>query len=314
MGKVIEVKNLTKRFGSGKKSFLAVKGISFEVREGEIVGILGPNGAGKTTTITMLLGLTKPTEGEVKIFGKSLERDREWILSKVNFASAEMKMHARLSVFNNLLVFAYLYNVENPKRKVMAVLEDLEIGGLAGKKFINLSAGQRMRVILARTLINRPRLILLDEPTASLDPMIAEKVQDLFLSIVKKHKVTILYTSHNMAEVTKMCDRVIFLSKGEIVALDTPLNLAKKVEKSVLVLTFDGKEEKVKRVLNEKGYKGEFVKKGKVEVEVSEDEIAGVLINLSAKGIWITDVGIRKPDLADVFRIIAKGKNEFWKN
>jgi len=311
---VISVLGLTKKFGPSAGKIYAVNDVTFNVGEGEVVGLLGPNGAGKTTIITILLGLTKATSGEVRIFGKDIRKERVEILQKMNFASAEIRMHGRISVFNNLLVFGYLYNVKNAKEKVRGVLEDLKIKDLAKKQFIDLSAGQKMRVVLARALLNRPKLILLDEPTASLDPDIAERVQDLFLSIVKKHRVTILYTSHNMAEVTKMCDRVIFLNKGKIVASDTPRNLAKKIEKTTLVLTFEGEEAKVRKVLENKGYEVDFVKKDKVEIELSEDEMPGVLINLSAGGVWITDIGIRKPDLTDVFKIIARGDDELWKN
>jgi len=310
MDEVIRVFELTKKFGK----FTAVNGVSFGVSKGEVVGVLGPNGAGKTTTITMLLSLTKPTSGKIEIFGRDLTENREEILQKLNFASSEIRMHGRISVYNNLLVYAYLYNVIEPKKKVKQVLAELEIEHLAKTNFINLSAGQRMRVILAKTLINRPRLILLDEPTASLDPDIAEKVQNLFLRLVKKHKVTILYTSHNMAEVTKMCDRVIFLNKGKIVASDTPANLAKMIEKTILVLRYEGKEVSVRKILGKKNYKVSFLKKDALEIELNEDEIPGVLINLSSGGVWITDVDIRKPDLADVFKIISRGENELWKN
>lgn len=228
---VIAVKNLTKKF----KNFTAVESLSFEIEEGEIVGLLGPNGAGKTTTIMMLLGLLKPTSGEIKIFGLDLEKKRSEIMQRTSFASAELRMQGRLSVWENLYIYSLLYNLENKKEKIAGVLEDLEIEGLAKKKFAYLSSGQKTKVILAKALLPRPRLIILDEPTASLDPYMALQVQNLLLHIKKKFKVTMLYTSHNMAEVVKMCDRVIFLNRGRIIAQGTPLELTQEAKESELI-------------------------------------------------------------------------------
>lgn len=228
---VVEVKNLTKRFGR----FVAVDDVSFEIREGEIVGLLGPNGAGKTTTIMMLLGLIKPDSGEIKILDKQMPEEREEILSRTSFASADLRMQGRLNVWENLLVYSYLYNLENKKEKIEGVLKDLEIENLARKRFSLLSSGEKTKAILAKALLCRPRLLFLDEPTASLDPYMANRVHKLLLHIKKKFKVTMLYTSHNMVEVTKMCDRIIFLSQGKIIASGTPLEVTRKIKESALV-------------------------------------------------------------------------------
>lgn len=228
---VIEVENLTKKF----KNFLVVDKLSFQIKEGEIVGLLGPNGAGKTTTIMMLLGLIKPTAGSIKIFCLDLKDHRQEILQKTSFASAELRMQGRLSVWENLYIYSLLYNLANKKEKIEGVLKDLEMKHLAKKKFAYLSSGQKTKAILAKALLPRPRLIILDEPTASLDPYMALQVQNLLLRIKKKFKVTMLYTSHNMAEVVKMCDRVIFLNRGRMIAQGTPLELTKKVRESELV-------------------------------------------------------------------------------
>lgn len=227
---IVEVKNLTKRFGD----FTAVDNLSFEIKEGEILGFLGPNGAGKTTTINMLLGLVKPTFGQIKIFNLDLETYRQEIMQKVSFASAYSALQGRLTVYENLFVYSLLYNLEDKKKKILGVLEDTDIVDLKDKKFGSLSSGQKTRVILAKALLPRPRLLLLDEPTASLDPDIAEKVQDLILRIVDKHKVSVLYTSHNMAEVHKMCNRIIFLLKGKIIKQAKPEDLIKEMEKKNL--------------------------------------------------------------------------------
>lgn len=228
---VIEVKNLIKKFDS----LVAVDNLSFKIKEGEIVGLLGPNGAGKTTTIMMLLGLIKPTRGEIRIFGLDLKKHREEILQKTSFASADLRMQGRLSVWENLYVYSLIYNLKNNKEKIEGVLKDLEIQDLAKKKFAFLSSGQRTKAILAKALLPRPRLIILDEPTASLDPYMASRVQNLLLHIKKKFKVTMLCASHNMAEVAKLCNQVIFLNRGLIITQGTPLELTKKVKDSDLV-------------------------------------------------------------------------------
>lgn len=227
---ILSVSNLTKKF----KQFTAVDNISFEIKEGEILGLLGPNGAGKTTTINMLLGLIKPTSGQIRIFDQELEQNRQKIMQKVSFASAYSALQGRLTVYENLFVYSLLYNLDDKKKKIVGVLEDTDIVDLKDEKFGSLSSGQKTRVILAKALLPRPRLLLLDEPTASLDPDIAEKVQDLILRIVDKHKVSVLYTSHNMAEVHKMCNRIIFLLKGKIIKQAKPEDLIKEMEKKNL--------------------------------------------------------------------------------
>ena len=301
---VLKVTNLIKKFNRS----WAVNNISFEIKEGEIVGLLGPNGAGKTTTINMLLGLITPTSGQIEIFHQDLKKHRRQILQNLNFASAYNQMQSRLTVYENLMVYAYLYNLPDKEKKIKNVLNDLKILDLKGKLFLDLSAGQRTRVILAKALLNRPKLLLLDEPTASLDPDFALFIQDFFLKINKEYKVAMLYTSHNMEEVARMCDRIIFLNQGKIVASDTPLNLTKKIQKTVLVLSYDGKEEVILDYVKKENLRAVFPKNSLVEIEVEEDEIPKIMINLSELGIWITEVDIKRPTLADVFLEIAKTK------
>jgi ABC-2 type transport system ATP-binding protein len=299
---VLEVKNLRKKYGD----YEAVRGISFEVREGEIVGLLGPNGAGKTTTINMLLGVTKPTVGQIKIFGKDFEEHREEILEKMNFSSTEAELPGRMTVWENLYVFSLLYGVKNPKKRIDELLEQLKMRKFRDKKYLPLSSGERTRVNLCKALINEPKLLLLDEPTASLDPDVSEQIQDFLLAIRGRLGMTILYTSHDMDEVTRMCDRIVFLQKGKIVASDTPLNLTKMIEDCYLKLTFDGEQEKVKKILKEKGLEPHFPRENRVNLKIKEDELPGILINLSDGGIWITEIDLKKPDLKDVFIRIAR--------
>lgn len=224
---VLQVENLTKDFNG----FLAVDDISFELREGEILGFLGPNGAGKTTTIMMLLGLIKPRKGKIKIFGLDLEKNREKILSRLNFSSAYTSLPGRITVFENLYVFACLYSISSPHLKIEKLLEIFELSHLRNVLTGNLSSGESTRLNLCKALLNDPQVLFLDEPTSSLDPDIAQKTRELLLKIKHERNISILYTSHNMGEVTQMCDRVIFLQKGKIVASDTPLNLTKTISK-----------------------------------------------------------------------------------
>jgi ABC-2 type transport system ATP-binding protein len=230
MRTVIEVKNLKKTYHSKKNEVLALKGIDFEVPEGEIFGILGPNGAGKSTTLHILIGLLSPTSGTVKIFGKNFFQNETEIKNKMNIATAYADLASSLTVYQNLKVFALLYGVKNRKEKIMTLLEQFKITELKNKKVTDLSAGQKTRVNLCKSLINDPELLLLDEPTASLDPAIAAHVRTMLLNIQKERKLTIIFTSHNMPEVEQMCDRVALLYKGEIYKIDTPKNLQKFLE------------------------------------------------------------------------------------
>jgi ABC-2 type transport system ATP-binding protein len=227
VAKIIEVNNLVKKFGKAE----AVRGISFSVEEGTITGFLGPNGAGKTTTIQMLLDIITPTEGEIKIFGKSYKGNRQEILSRLNFSSPYVAMPGSLKVWENLYTFARLYGVRDIKKKIEELSSFFEIGGMMNKMTASLSTGQLTRLNLTKALINDPKLLLLDEPTASLDPDIADKTRILLRKIQKDRGITILYTSHNMEEVEEICDHVIFVNKGEIKDEGTPEELIKRYGK-----------------------------------------------------------------------------------
>lgn len=221
---IIKVKNLTKEF-SGTT---AVDNISFEIEQGRITGLLGPNGAGKTTTIQMLMDVITPTSGTVKIFGKDIHKNREQILNQTSFSSAYVHLPYNLKVRENLTVFAMLYGVKNPKDKIEELADFFKIRPLLPKMTSSLSSGQLTRVNLTKALLNDPKLMLLDEPTASLDPDIADRVRKLLRKIQKSRGVTMLYTSHNMDEVEEVCDRVIFINKGKITDDGTPKALIKK--------------------------------------------------------------------------------------
>lgn len=215
---ILEADRLVKQFGD----FTALGGLSFRVAPGESLGLLGVNGAGKTTAMNLLLGLTTPTSGEVRMFGKELWKHRIEILKKVNFSSAYTSLPSNLLVWQNLLVFAKLYGVAKPKQRIDGLLELLDITHL--RKSVNgrLSAGESTRVNLAKALLNEPKLLLLDEPTASLDPDIADRVRKLLRKLQKETGLSILYTSHNMRDIEEVCDRLIFLHGGRVLAEGTP--------------------------------------------------------------------------------------------
>lgn len=219
---VLAVEGLRKEFNG----YAALDGVSFALKKGEIVGLLGPNGAGKTTLIHSLLGLLVPTSGSIRVFGMELERDRQSILQRANFSSAYTQMPLSLSPFQNLYVFARLYGVAQPRRKAEELLERMEIAQMAHGTTRALSSGQVSRLNLAKSLLNDPELLLLDEPTASMDPDIADKTRKILKAIQRERAITILYTSHNMREIEEMADRVLFLHHGKLVAQGTSKELA----------------------------------------------------------------------------------------
>jgi ABC-2 type transport system ATP-binding protein len=221
---IVEVKNLTKRFGE----FTAVDGIAFDVQPGEILGLLGPNGAGKTTTIQMLLGLITPTAGSIRMFGLDLTTHREQILQQVNFSSTYISMPYSLTVEENLWVVAKLYGMADVRRRIDEVLKKVEMEDSRAKVTRRLSSGQMTRLALAKAFLTEPKVLLLDEPTASLDPDIAHKIRALLKEVRRSSGLSILYTSHNMREMEEMSDRIIFLQKGRIVAQGTAQEITQR--------------------------------------------------------------------------------------
>ncbi|OGQ53127.1 MAG: ABC transporter ATP-binding protein [Deltaproteobacteria bacterium RIFCSPLOWO2_02_FULL_53_8] len=221
MNPLVEVRELTKLFGSVK----AVDNISFDVYEGEILGIIGPNGAGKTTTLQMLLDLTTPTFGEIRIFGMTLASNRPEILAKVNFSSSYISLPHSLTVRENLKIFAKLYGVDSPAARIRELASAFEIDNLMDVPVRRLSSGQITRVCLAKSLLNDPKILFLDEPTASLDPDIADKTRAMLKRIKAERGLSILYSSHNMQEMEEISDRVIFMDHGRIIAVGRPAEI-----------------------------------------------------------------------------------------
>ena len=224
MSYLVQVKNLRKNYSSKE----AVKSISFNIKENEILGLLGPNGSGKTTTIGMLLGLLKPSAGEIKIDNMNFERNRIEILSKINFISPYIELPKKLSVKQNLIVYGKLYNIKNLKSRIEYLTEKLRLEELLNRVTGELSSGQKNRVSLAKALINKPKVLFLDEPTASLDPEIGDFVRGFLENYKIENKISILLASHNMNEVSRLCKSVLMMKNGLIVDEGTPNFLINK--------------------------------------------------------------------------------------
>jgi ABC-2 type transport system ATP-binding protein len=230
----VAVKDLTKVYGT----VTAVNDITFSLKPRSTVALLGGNGAGKTTTIAMLLGLVVPTSGEVRVFGADMARNRYQVAQRINFQSPYVDLPMRLTVRQNLTVYAGLYGVANEAERIAFLAEDLQIEGLLDRPTGKLSAGQKTRVGLAKALLNSPELLLLDEPTASLDPDTADWVRQKLKDYADSRRATILFASHNMAEVERLADRVILLDAGRILEDDTPAVLTEAYGRETLEEVF----------------------------------------------------------------------------
>ena len=231
----LEVKNLIKKF----KSTTAVNNISFKVEKNKTLGLLGPNGCGKTTSIGMMLGLINPTSGKILIDGIELKpTNRIELLSLMNFASPYIELPKKLTVKQNLKVYARLYGIKKIELRVNEMIEDLSLNKFVNKKTGELSSGQKNRVALAKSLINKPRLLFLDEPTASLDPDVGDFVREYIEKYKKNNEWTILLASHNMKEVERLCDEIIMMKQGQIVDSGTCDELIKKHGRKNLEDTF----------------------------------------------------------------------------
>ena len=220
----IEVINLSKNY----KSKEAVRNISFKINENEIIGLLGPNGCGKTTTIGMILGLLKPSSGKILINGMDIEKNKISILHKINFISPYIELPKKLKVKQNLIIYGKLYNIKNLNDHINYLAEKLRLKELLDKITGELSSGQKNRVSLAKALINKPSVLLLDEPTASLDPETGDFVRTFLENYKKENKISVLLASHNMEEVKRLCDSVMMMKNGTIIDSGTPDHLITK--------------------------------------------------------------------------------------
>ena len=231
----IQIKNLSKKF----KNNLAVNNINFNIEKNTTVGLLGANGCGKTTSIGMMLGLIKPSSGKILIDNQNIEKlQRVEILNRMNFASPYVELPKKLTVQQNLEVYGRLYNVNNLEEKIVEISKNLNILKFLNKKTGELSSGQKNRVALAKSLINNPEILFLDEPTASLDPDIGDYVRSYIENYKSKNEITILLASHNMVEVERLCDKVIMMKNGRIIDEGTCKEIIKKHGRKNLEETF----------------------------------------------------------------------------
>jgi ABC-2 type transport system ATP-binding protein len=310
---VLEVQDLVKRFSLQSSlttleqhSITVIDHLSFSLFEGEALGILGPNGAGKTTLIKMLLSILTPTSGTIRYFGKNFFTHRSTLLEKISFASSYLRLPARLTVRTNLDIYAQLYGISSSERVYLIerYLKFFGMWNMRDKETSILSSGQMTRVMLAKAFISRPKIVLLDEPTASLDPESALEARTFIKKEQEEHGIGLLFTSHSMEEVSQMCDRILVLKQGRIIANDTPRNLAFSIARTQVALT-PVAPDVLTTYLDKEGYAYRTLE-AMVIVEVDEHAIADFLTQLAAQGISYSQITIHSPTLNDYFLAIAK--------
>jgi len=299
---VLEVDQLTKLYGA----FRAVDAISFALPKGKILGLLGPNGAGKTTTIQMLVGITLPDGGTIRYFGQDLHKHREACLQRINFSSSYNMLQGRITVWENLIVYARLYRVHRPEQKIRDLGAYFGITELMDQRFLTLSAGQKTRVNLVKALLNDPEVVLMDEPTASLDPDIADRMLSLIETLRESRDLSIVYTSHQMDEVTRICDEVIFLDRGKIVAQDTPERLTRRITNAQVRVTFRGQSSQLDGALRARFGDVKLDGENVVVVTTEAKLVPEAIFAIGETGVQVLDIDIRKPTLEDVFLQIAR--------
>lgn len=310
---VLQVRNLTKIFAAGlwpfssRKEYKAVNDISFSLKKGEVLGFLGPNGAGKTTTIQMLLGTLTPTSGIINFFGKDFARNRETILARVAYASGYDKLPARLSIWENLDIVGRVYGIPSKKRqeRIEHILKFFGMWDMRDKETGMLSAGQATKVMLAKAFLPDPEIVLLDEPTAALDPDAAHEVRQFIIKQKQERGTSFLITSHNMDEVTEICDRVLVLKGGSIVADNTPEQLASSVANARIHLVISHGRDLLESYIVKENIIHTRAEH-EIIIEVDEQKIAAFLMKLAQMDIQYSQISIDKPTLEDYFLHIAK--------
>ena len=306
----IEVYDLVKTFKEKGKEIVAVDGISFKVKKGEMFGLLGPNGAGKSTTINILTGLLEKDSGTVKILGFEPEKNWEFVKNNSNVATAYSWLSDVLTVKQNLRVYAKLYGVKNYEQKINELLELFELKNVADRKIIRLSSGENTRAVLCKGLINNPKVLFLDECTVGLDPDIADKTRNLIKNYQKENDATILFTSHYMYEVEELCDRIAFMSNGKIISIDTSSNLKKLIKKHTVEIAVKKDIKLLMEFLKIEGVEIIFAKDNSVlfEVTTEHDKMYKVISKIFHKGFMLSNLHVKGPTLDDIFIKIARQK------
>jgi ABC-2 type transport system ATP-binding protein len=303
----LSVRNLTKVYGK-KKPFTAVDAISFDLQPGEILGFLGPNGSGKTTTIQMLLGTLAKTSGSIHYFGKDFDKHRSELLKSISFASTYTSLPYILTVAENLKCFGLLYGVEDYEKRTDPLLERFGIFDKKHSPIASLSAGQITRLMLVKAFFIQPKIVLLDEPTASLDPDLCIEVCKFLLEQRDQLGLSILFTSHKMEEVAELCDRAIFLKDGKIIANDLPENLARSVSLYQLRLTIsDGMKRTA--ALAEQMKATYQIEHRVIHLSLDEKEIPLFLNKVMQAGVSYASIQIKEPSLEDYFLKITEKKS-----
>lgn len=303
---MLQVSSLTKKF----LNKTVVDNISFDLKKGEILGFLGPNGAGKTTVMQMLLGLLLPTHGSIKYFGIDFLKNSCSILRKIGYASGYDKLPARLTVLENLDIIGRIYNIPKSLRdyKIENLLRSFGIWENRNQETGGLSAGQSTRVMLSKVFIADPEIVLLDEPTASLDPEVAYQVRQFILAQRVERNISILITSHNMNEVSELCNRILVIKKGIIIANDTPSILANSISKVKVELNISSSIDNLIKYLCESGLIYN-IQNSILTIKLDESFIAQFLANLSERKILYSHISIERPTLEDYFLSVAKRDN-----
>ena len=306
----IEVYDLVKTFKEKGKEVVAVDGISFKVKKGEMFGLLGPNGAGKSTTINILTGLLEKDSGTVKILGFEPENNWEFVKNNSNVATAYSWLSDVLTVRQNLRVYAKIYGVKEPEKRVNELLDMFELGKVANRKVIRLSSGENTRVVLCKGLINNPKVLFLDECTVGLDPDIADKTRNLIKNYQKENDATILFTSHYMYEVEQLCDRIAFMSNGKIVKIDTSANLKKSIKQRIIEIAVKKDVKLLKEFLMEEGINIIFAEDNSVvfEVTTEQDRMYKIINKIFHKGFLLSNLHIKGPTLDDIFIKMSRQK------
>ena len=310
---IMQVEHLSKIFKSGllpfrkKQTFTAVNDISFELKQGEILGFLGTNGAGKSTTIQMLMGVLTPTSGTISYFGKNFGTHSTQILKKVSYASGYDKLPGRLTIWENLDIIGRIYSIPTAQRieRITSLLKFFDMWNMRDRATGTLSAGQATRVTLAKAFLPNPSIILLDEPTAALDPDAANEAREFVMLQRKEKGVSILFTSHNMDEVTQVCDRVLVLKQGTIIANNTPEQLANSVSKARIHLLMRNGLDTLILYLQNNSFKY-TLHEHSIEIEIDEHAIAAFLMVLAENKMSYSQISIDKPTLEDYFLSISK--------